>query len=68
MIVSFKVFLCGKEIKLHLYNPRWQSYYLRMKEVKTGRFQLDVRKHCLTSKAIQQWNDLSWEVVSSPCV
>ena len=39
-----------------------------MKEVKTGRFHLDVSKHSVTSKALWQWNDLSWEVVSSMCV
>lgn len=39
--------------RLSLYNPRWQNYYLRMKEFKTGGFQLDVRKCSLTCKAIQ---------------
>lgn len=66
--VFFQIFLCEKVTKLHLYSPSWQKNYLRT-EVKTGRFQLGIKKTFLKSKTIQTRNEPFrrwWDDASGP--
>ena len=55
----------GKGRDLFLINPECRTCNNGLK-LKEARFQLNIGKNLLTVKAVQQWNQLPWELVSAP--